>query len=684
MRGWLGAEDISGGDRKLFRAMDNAGAVWRSQLERDPNHEEALQRLDRLLWRALLEDLYTPPPGGFLPGRRRRTGRPVVLVELPPPGTPGNRAAERFLRSVHEARTASGSPGPLIIAVGQPSQSLLADLGNPEEITFSQAGQHLRRDNTPPVLVPFTEQAMAEPGLTLRKVSPKKYRFSRALPIGITAGLTTLVMVAAGLTVHTILFNSCVGGTGSVADGTQTKPTSFSPDSWFKKAKDKIEEQNKEANKAIANNGSEVRTVVAFVSNPSAENDIRYDGAIPELQGIAMWQKELLDNAVDKSRILLRVEVQETGPRFMNAEGKAKDLVRRLKREIENPPQEDYRKVVGVLGFAQSREETRAALKVLSDAKIPTIGTTATADEMVPETMSSSYRFSVPTNRTEARIMAHFAEKRNIVAISDAGDRCTPARQAIIVESSGDLYSESIAAKFRNEFHGTKRSFALKNKESNFKRNSDATPISTPKKMAEKLCTELKKEPKSVVYWSARTSDFVSVINELDTSPKCNKIENDITILGGNELTNVAQTGRLRDKDRIRLYYSAHRLPGNGLASNQTIDFVDEYKSTWRTAPWAQDSHAAVSYDAFQVLSRAVDESATTHGGVEREYVLGALDKVAFNGATGHVSYESGNAAPTDKTLVLLRQVGQTRKVVLVCGKYDGSKPAEVQGPCAP
>jgi hypothetical protein len=63
MRSWLGAENIAGGGRKLFRVMDNAGAVWSSQLGRDPNHEEALQQLDRLLWRALLEDLRTPAIG---------------------------------------------------------------------------------------------------------------------------------------------------------------------------------------------------------------------------------------------------------------------------------------------------------------------------------------------------------------------------------------------------------------------------------------------------------------------------------------------------------------------------------------------------------------------------------------------------------------------------------------------
>lgn len=47
----------------------------------------------------------TPKVDGLpVPRRRRRTARPVLLVEVPPAGAEGSRAAERFLRALHRAR----------------------------------------------------------------------------------------------------------------------------------------------------------------------------------------------------------------------------------------------------------------------------------------------------------------------------------------------------------------------------------------------------------------------------------------------------------------------------------------------------------------------------------------------------------------------------------------------------
>jgi ABC-type branched-subunit amino acid transport system substrate-binding protein len=164
-----------------------------------------------------------------------------------------------------------------------------------------------------------------------------------------------------------------------------------------------------------------------------------------------------------------------------------------------------------------------------------------------------------------------------------------------------------------------------------------------------------------------------------------------VTVLGGNELTNVAQTGAFAEKDWLRLYYSAHRLPdGDRKASDRTVQFVDEYDAyvedtTGGRDPWRQDGHSAVSYDAFHVLSEAVREAGLTDPAVERKsvrLVLGA--GIAFDGATGYVSYDGANAPPHDKTLVLLRQSGTQPKAVLACGAYRQGESSEDQGPpCA-
>lgn len=218
-----------------------------------------------------------------------------------------------------------------------------------------------------------------------------------------------------------------------------------------------------------------------------------------------------------------------------------------------------------------------------------------------------------------------------------------------------------------------------------------ATSVSSADELARQLCKALKAEPESVVYWSARARDFTAFIEAMDTRGTC--ISDDITVLGGNELTNVAQTGAFNNKDWLRLYYSAHRLPATDpRVSDKTRQFVDAYnafvqRTTEGADPWIQDGHSAVSYDAFHVLSQAVDQARLRDESVSRESVLVALGGgVTFNGATGYVSYDQGNNAPPgDKTLVLLRQLADRPEAVVVCGAYKQGASSKAEGPpCAP
>ncbi|TDD81328.1 ABC transporter substrate-binding protein [Actinomadura darangshiensis] len=692
-RRWVREQETSGSGGKLFRMMDVEGAGWASQLQNNSEHPEALGQIDRLLFRALRADLRTPAIGGLLPGRRRRTARPVLIVDLPPSDEEGVTAAERFLRSVHQTCPDERQPGPLVIAVGRPSAGLLADLGDPAEVTFVQAGQRFFEHGGPPALASFTEDSMTRPAFKLPTVKPKTFRFSRRVPDTIIACLVVLAVIAAGFAVlrYFISDHDCVGGAGSVAESARAEPIPIDSKGWYDAALREIGEQNARAERDAAK-GRTVRTVVAFVSSvPTDENETRFDGTIPELRGIAMWQLKLLDDAVSNdSAVPLRVEVRPTGRAFQNAVPEAKKLAAQVRAESPTKSAKDYTKVVGVLAYAQSRDETQAALQVLGAAKIPTIGTTATADEMLTGNASLTYWPFTPANSTEARIEADFASKKNIVAGHGSGDECSPARHALVIESSTDLYSRSLADKFRAEFPGTAEVFNF-NQDSAFEPapSISAPNLSSAGELARQLCKALKAKPKSVVYWSARARDFTAFIEAMDTQGTC--IDDDITVLGGNELTNVAQTGAYSDKNWLRLYYSAHRLPAtDSRASIKTRQFVSDYTAfvedtTKGTDPWVQDGHSAVSYDAFHVLSQAIDQANVRDKSISRESVLSILGAgVTFNGATGYVVYEHGNnAPPVDKTLVLLRQLGDAPKAVTACGAYTQKQSGKNQkSPC--
>ncbi|WP_105973068.1 type 1 periplasmic-binding domain-containing protein [Streptomyces geranii] len=717
MRGWLGREQPAASGQNLFKVMDDVGAERAPHL-RNPHHPEhagALRELDAFVLRALLEDLSRPPVGRFRPGRRRRTARPVIIVEIPPPGAPGARAAERFLRALHHcrhgARATARPPGPLVLAVGAPSDALLRDLGagtatasaSPDtpttavrlvEHTFPEAAGRLGDDGGPPVLVSLEESEFEGDGTYVGRLRPRTFTFHRYVPTSVMAGAAVLAVLAAVLIVPRVIGapTDCLGGTDSVADSGPAEEIPVQAVAWYKAATDAIKAENARVAE-YAETGREVRTVVVFIAQiPETEDQTRFDGTIPELRGIAMWQRTLNEAAASNSTLVpLHVDVRETGLGFRNAEAMAEALVREVRAERGRPEQG---RIVGVLGYAQSRDETRAALQVLGRARIPTIGTTATADEMAQGDASFSYWPFTPANSREARIEAAFADRENIVALPDSEDACAPAEHAIVVESSTDLYSRSLAARFRADFPADETVF-------NFNQEGDFDPPDPDAKanlvsadiLARMICDTLSERPRSVVYWSARAKDFRAFVNSMDLEGTC--LGQDITVLGGNELTNVAQTGVFRNKTWLRLYYSAHRMPAGGTvasgASVKTQQFVGEYETfvadtTEGTDPWRQDGHSAVSYDAFHALSQAVSEAYQSDPDITRNSVLIELrNGVRFDGATGSVSYAEGsNAPPVDKTLVLLRQLADGPRAMVACGAYRQDESSERQGPpCA-
>lgn len=122
---------------------------------------------------------------------------------------------------------------------------------------------------------------------------------------------------------------------------------------------------------------------------------------------------------------------------------------------------------------------------------------------------------------------------------------------------------------------------------------------------------------------------------------------------------------------------------GDERASQKTQQFVRLYNGNYPRDPWRQDGHSAVSYDAFHVLSRAVDE-AHTGNGVRRESVVTALKNgISFDGATGFIQFsEFSSGPPVKKTLVILRQSDGEPTAVVACGAYTQKAGKEKnQGP---
>ncbi|WP_327154642.1 ABC transporter substrate-binding protein [Streptomyces tubercidicus] len=691
-RGWLGKHlNATAGGAPVFELLDQVGARQAPRLSLDPGHprhKEGLVALELLLLRALLEDLRKPAIGSLLPKRRRRVARPVLLVEIPPEGAPGADAAERFLRAFHTPQAGLDGPGPLVIAVGRPSGPLQNDLGV-ERTNLRRASSLLHTSNPRPVMVPLEDEPFERPGLQIPPVQPRKFMMGwRAVT---AVELAVLAVVLVGGARVPFLWDTppdtrCVGGDRPVAAGGQNKMVDVRPKQWYQEARDQIKAQNKVAEKYAGQRA--VRTVVLFESDPpTGGQDTIFDGSIPELRGVAMWQKWLNgDAASNSSRVPLRVDVRPVGAGFRDAV----PAVRRLIQEVEQENSgKDYEKVVGVLGFAQSTTETRKAVEELGRAgvQMPMVGTTATADEMQ---RSDTYWPFTPDNSEEARIEAAFAYRSNIVAQAgqtepNAPVQCVAARKAVIVRTPGDLYSESLADKFQQSFPGEKTVINFSQGSQPIGTPAGTQKATTPDRLASQVCEALKAGPDTAVFWTARARDFTAFANAMDVNGTC--IEKGLTVLGGNELTNVALTGQYADKRWLRLYHSAHRLPeGDKRASAKTQEFVRLYNRNYARDPWRQDGHSAVSYDALHVLSKAVDDAHTGNTVDRTAIVTGLRNGISFDGATGFVRYsEFSSGPPEKKTLVILRQSASGPEAVVACGAYSQSVETKQQDPlCRP
>lgn len=692
-KGWLG-QALGSDTDPLFDLMEHEARSLMPSLrlpEVHPSHEEGLNKVEAVLLRALLEDLRHPQVGKGTPSRRRRTARPVLLVELPPEDAPGAAAAHRFLCVLHQLHQHVEGPGPLVIAVGSCPESLLEKLGSPESENLRVVGNKIRGSDLQPVFAKLAEEPFTRGGIPVQPVRPDTHRTSaRAASVAVGAAATAAVVALGGATYVALgagVSTACIGDNSATKGSDDSKSVAVESEKWYDEVTDRIDRQNKEA-KRVANGSAEdkreIRTVVHFISSkPTGEgDDPLFDGVIPELRGVALWQQRQNSDAVtDPDRVMLRVDVRTTGPGFKDAESEANKLVTEM--TTKGAPAGESQEVAGVVGFAQSKDETLEALKALAKAHIPVVGTTATADSM----RGGTYWPSTPKNSDETRIAAAFAEKENIVGRKGKSGECTPARHAVIVGKASDLYSRNLADGFAGRFNGTKRKIHFAQDTKDGTHGWDAEGVYNTDSLARIVCEEQKDNPGTVVYWAGRAQEFVAFVHAYDRiSGRCGDT---LTVLGGNDLTNVALTETIRKVTWLQLYYTAHRLPPeDNRVGQMTTNFDTAYKDSV-TDPeadaWREDGHAAVAYDALQVLSTAMDEAKRAHT-LDPSGVSSKLDSgISIDGATGHIEYTKGlTEPPKDKTLVILRRDKGKPVTVAACGAYSKEAKVKEQGPPCP
>ncbi|QKV92606.1 hypothetical protein HUT19_13305 [Streptomyces sp. NA02950] len=487
---------------------------------------------------------------------------------------------------------------------------------------------------------------------------------------------------------------ACLGEGGASASaspagsgGPATRPPDRSPQEVYDDIRTAIGKENEKADRA-ARDGAVVRTVV-YLGVPVTADDwetAKYSGAIPELRGIALAQKEINRQAAQQkeSEVWLKIRPMDAGQRFAKAPAIAERLVREVGRGGSTAGGEQ---ILGVVGLGQSRKDTLRTRDILADGGLPMIGTSATAEQMQGSAM---YRQIPPDNGREARIAAEFARHGNIVRTRPG--ECAPAEKAVVIGDPHDIYSANLSERFTEEFKGARQIWyplgdASASPPSGVNDGGDEW-VSSPPQMATSICRRLTEEPRTVVYWAARANEFENFLNAFDEGTTC---KGRVTVLGGNDLTNaVVEEQRPTERHSgLRLYYAAQALPKDDPPNVMGIAFRRQYAQAYGDDLWSNDGRAPLAWDALRVLSEGINAAYRNAGTAPfgRATVQFALEEGVggtdgVRGATGSLVFAENRKVPRNKRLLMLYdRAGASPAVALECGIRDSGVEATSWGP---
>ncbi|MGY0061715.1 hypothetical protein ACWY4P_35130 [Streptomyces sp. LZ34] len=633
---------------------------------------EAPDELEQLLLRALLADLKAAVrPGRISPWRRRRATRFTVLLELSDGGS-GDPAA-RFLREYGPAAEELSCAAVVVVAAGPAGAAVpgercarLADATTAlDHATGAPEGE------LDPLLAPLVPRP---PGARPRSaprpgpVAPPDFRMgpvTEAVLEGVALAAVLAVLVTwLGPTVTGGEDRACLGGVAGGPLSGRAELSPAPPRQQYEAAALMIEEENKRVADEVRRRGVEARTVVHIGAEVARDQEgQRYNGAVPELRGIALAQRALNDEARnDERKVWLRVRMLNAGEEFKDAERRARQVVEEAGRKDSD--------IIGVVGFSKSLKQTQAAIRELGRAKIPVVGTTATADAMDG---SRYYRRVAPTNSREARIEADFAHRGNIMDGGSGG--CSPAEAAVVVQDPEDLYSNEIGDRFADQFGGdwSKLEYSPGGRSGGAPEpgGGRVTRQDSIEDVADAVCERIKEQPRTVLYWASRAREFTAFLDVFGDDTSCEGRK--LTVLGGNELTTAALSGEYEDRPWLRLYHTAHVLPaGHPRGSDVTKEFNTEYAAVFGAKDlWRNDGRAALAHDAMQLMAAAANEAFSSTDDVERSNVQISLDNgISKEGASGYLDFGRGAKVSRDKPLVILHHTAKGSEPVLFCGAF--------------
>lgn len=629
---------------------------------------------DGLLLAALMTDLFAYARQRILhPGRRRRRPRHVLLLNGTAAGDGGPAAGEdavdTFVSLYNQKQTSGPHPVTVLVAALPPATGAVADPSAMKQATKAlepAKGQiPVRVDVTP---LPaggssaIDTSPIWKPFVRLRPLTEGLFEVG-ALVVALWLGghLAFLPLIGSGpVKDH---YTGCLGGSHYSKRG----EAEGGPTEQYAEANDLVAEQNKVAEprggKEPKGEGDPARTVtIAYVRSTLVANERegRSGGAIPELRGVAIAQQLLHAAApADNNSVWVKIRPYDAGVQYADAEKAAQRII----EDAERDPN-----LIGVTGFIESRTQTVAALRMLNKAKIPIVSSTATAKAME---VGRYYHGATPSTKREAAVAAQVIQEANTVKTDPDSDSCVPAEDVAVVTDPTDVWSSELGKELAGQlpYKVERIGYTPDEVDAPLPTETDLDMRFSMNEVANAVCGKLLANPRTLVYWTSRVREFDSFLDTFQEGACANK---DLTVVGGNELTNAASDD-FTNKSWLHLYHTAHMLPDGHPDRSQTAkDFSDQYRAVFGGQDmWLNDGHAALAHDAVRILADAASRANQAGTDLSRPNIQQHINGGYFTaeGASGRLEFrQSSLQRPHDKMLVMLHHQGEKSAPVLVCG----------------
>ena len=686
----------------------------------------------RALMLGLLLDLdHAVRPSLWSPRRRRRTGRFVIMLA----GVRAGDAAHHLLDALGVASERRRSdptlvlaaligapPAPRSLGAARPALPEGADEGPVDEAATRAELEALvaapgRRPVGPPgavrVDVPAwpVDETVGDHTTYRPHVVPRPPRRPVLVPALAWATVAVLVAGLAVLIVRLLGDDGCAGierpdgATERVGLSDGTHACSFvaaEPATELDRGIQAIERQIADQNAAVLDSSPGPRTIVFFAPlTVSGEPESAGQSTLRELRGVALAQRQANANAEDdENQVPVRVRLANAGDRFRHG-AEVADRIAEAARDDES--------IVGVVGIAQSRAASAAAIATLGDAGLPVVAGTVTGDDMVYS--SRAYYQVAPNNDRTAEAMVAFTAGQPIVGPDDG---LAVARNAVIVTDHSDAYSDNLAQNLHRHFTEAGGevpavySYPAEDESAPPSPGWDTRPevVDNLRSLASRVCGAIDVR-RDVVFYTGRSQQFVGLLNALEVDPACG--DERLTIVGGDALTRLVEDPQvsLGGYGFLRLYYAAFGSREAPERSDSRDNFVDLYEEAYRDdmGDIAFDiSDPALNFDAMTLMHAAINDAFVEDELPTRGDVVDALASgIEFDGATGYITVHGNSASgrvPRNKPVLMVEALvdearatpgtggegaaEEARRVtepLLVCGRVSGAVDLDRWGP---